>query len=186
VRRAARHLLLPLAAVVALLGSGCNKEDYTEAGHTEGIYVTVDRMKYQVQMSRILNESDIEDQAYLRGLPAGEETADDEVWFGIFMRVENDSDEPHTTTDEFAIEDTQDNSFEPIELDPERNAFLYRVRELPPGELEPQPSSAPSDNTIQGSLVLFKVKTDALYNRPMELRISSAEGEGEALVNLDV
>ena len=42
----------------------------------------------------------------------------DEVWFGIFMRVENDTDEPHEMASQLTIIDTQGNIFEPIELDP--------------------------------------------------------------------
>ncbi len=183
-----RSVLLCLAATAALAAAGCgNKEDSTNLGSTEGIYVTVDDLKYQVQVSRILNPEDREDQAYLIGLPAGEEPARDEVWFGIFMRVENDTERERPAADQFKIVDTQGEEFEPVELDTAINVFDYEPRPIPAGELLPKIGSAAADNTIQGALVLFKVKTGSLYNRPLELEILSRSGhEFDATVDLDV
>lgn len=185
--RRARTLASCLALVAALATSGCfNKEELVTLGETEGIYVTVGGLKYQVQLSRILNPASVDDQAYLRGLPAGEELADDEVWFGIFMRVENDGEDAHAAAEEFVISDTQDEEFEPLELDPEFNAFAYVPREIPSGELLPIVSSPASDSTIGGAVILFKVKTGSLYNRPLELEILSPEGGADGIVDLDV
>ena len=184
----ARLLASCLAVVAALPLAGCfDKEDYTALGETEGIYVTVDQLKYQVQLSRILNPASAEDQGYLHGVPPGEEELEqDEVWFGIFMRIENDSDEPHPAAEEFVIHDTQEGEFEPLELDAESNMFAYEPQELPPGELLPELGSPASDNTIRGSLVLFKVRTGSLYNRPLELEIASPTGGENGIVELDV
>ena len=185
-RRVRSLVLCVVAAAIALAGCG-NKEDFVTLGETEGIYVTVDDLKYQVQISRILNPASPEDRAYLEGLPAGEaEPADDEVWFGIFMRVENETSEPRVAADHFEVVDTQDNRFEPLELDTEVNAFAYEPRELPGGTMLPVPDSPAYDNTIRGSLLLFKLRTESLYNRPLELEISSSQGEGEAVIDLDV
>ena len=186
--RPARLLASCLAVVAALPLAGCfNKEDYTALGETEGIYVTVDQLKYQVQLSRILNPASSEDQGYLRGVAPGEEELDqDEVWFGIFMRVENDSDEPHTASEEFIIHDTQDAEFEPLELDGESNLFAYESQEVLAGDLMPELGSPASDSTIGGLLVLFKVRTGSLYNRPLELEIVSPSGGENGIVDLDV
>jgi hypothetical protein len=184
--RRARTVLLPLAAA-ALVAAGCgNKTETAIKAETEGIYVGVDGLTYQVQISRILNPADAEDRSYLIGLPEGEEPAKDEVWFGVFMRVENETDEQLTATDGFKITDTQGNEFEPVELDPEVNVFGYDAAPVAPGHLLPELDTAASDNTIQGSLVLFKVKVESLYNRPMELEIESAEGGDNAVVDIDV
>jgi hypothetical protein len=149
----------------------------------------VNHLKYQVQISRILNPGEIEDQGYLRGLPEGEELEPppDEVWFGIFMRVENDADEPHAPAREFHIEDTQGDTFEPLDVPFEQNAFAYDpAEEIAPATIYPLLNSTASDNTIRGGLLLFKLKTDALYNRPLELRIIDPEGEADAMINLDI
>jgi hypothetical protein len=186
--RTARMLASCLAVTASLLAAGCgSKEETVTHAQTEGPYVSVDGLKYQVQISRILDPTSPEDQAYLRGVPASEQAlAQDEVWFGIFMRVENDETETGAAATEFEISDTQDDVFRPIELDEERNVFLYQPRELEPGKLLPEPDSPASDNTIGGSLILFKVKTGALYNRPLELEIASPSGGENGTIDLDV
>jgi hypothetical protein len=186
--RSVRSVLLCLAALVALGAAGCgNKEDSTNLGSTEGIYVTVDDLKYQIQISRILNPADREDQSYLIGLPPGEEPAKDEVWFGIFMRVENDTGQERPAAEDFKIVDTQGQEFEPIEVDTSLNAFDYEPRPIPAGQLLPQVGTAASDNTIQGELILFKVKAGSLYNRPLEFEILSRSGHADdARIDLDV
>ena len=88
-----RLVTLLLVAVAALVVGACgNKESETLHGDTEGIYIDVGGLKYQVQISRVLNPTDREDRDYLVDLPAGEQLAADENWFAVFMRVENDGD----------------------------------------------------------------------------------------------
>jgi hypothetical protein len=183
-RRAA--LLLVSLAAVALSGCG-NKVDTAIIAETEGIYVGVDDLTYQVQISRILNPASPEDAAYLKGIPEDEaEPAEDEVWFGVFMRVENETDQVHEAVEAFKITDTQEEVFEPVELDPEVNVFAYEPRAVPPGELIPVVDSPAYDNTIRGSLILFKMKVESLGNRPLEFEIESSEGGDNAVVDLDV
>ncbi len=188
--RRARHLLLALAATTSLAATGCgNKEEVVHEANTEGPYVTVNDLKYQVQISRILNPGEIEDEGYLRALPEGEELIPppEDVWFGIFMRVENDTEEPHAPATDFEIEDTQEDIFEPLDIPFEDNLFVYDPpAELPPATVYPRLNSAASDNTIKGGMLLFKVETDALYNRPLELRIIDPEGGEDGIINLDI
>jgi hypothetical protein len=186
--RICRLVLLSLAALAALAAGGCgNKVDTAIVGETEGIYVGVDGLTYQVQISRILNPASNEDQGYLKGLPEGEaEPAEDEVWFGVFMRVENEGDEPREAVEEFRITDTQEEVFEPLELDTDINVFAYEAGPVEPGELLPPPNSPASDNTIQGALLLFRMKVESLGNRPLELEIESATGGDNAIVDLDI
>jgi len=122
-RRLARITLLAVCALAALVAAGCNKEEQVHLAATEGIYVTVDDLKYQIQISRILNPAAPDDEAYLNGLPTSETLQPDEVWYGIFMRVENDTDEPHEMASQMTITDTQGNTFEPIQLDPAISEF---------------------------------------------------------------
>ena len=182
-----RLLLLSLVALAALAAAGCgNKTETAIVGETEGIYVGVDGLTYQVQISRILNPASIDDQGFLRGVPEDEEPTADEVWFGVFMRVENETDEALESTGTFRIRDTQDTEFEPIELDPKQNLFRYQARVVPPGQLIPAIDSPAYDNSIRGALLLFKVKLESLYNRPLELEIESERGGDNAVVDLDV
>jgi len=185
-----RPFRLTLAAALsaaALLASGCGGEhEPITSAHTEGIYLELDELKYQVQMSRYLNANDVEDRDYLVGL--GESTAQpaaDETWFGIFMRVENVTDEPIMSANEFEIHDTQQNVYRPIPLDRETNVFAYQPAEVPPHSKLPLPDSANDQTAIKGSLLLFRLKTSSLQNRPLELRFRRGSGT-EAVVDLDI
>ena len=185
--RLVRLALISVAALVALATSACNKEEVVHLADTEGIYVTVDGLKYQIQISRILEASSPEDQAYLRGVTAGEEELEgDEVWYGIFMRVENDGEEPQQMAENYVIRDTDGNEFEPLDLDPEQNVFLYEPVELAPGTVSPIPNAPAFDNTIRGELLLFKVNAASLGNRPLELEIESPSGGENAIIDVDV
>ena len=182
-----RLLVISVAIACALLASGCgNKGEVVTKADTEGIYLDIDHLKYQVQISRYLNASDVEDKSYLIGLPQSTpQPSGEETWFGVFMRVQNTTDEPQTPSNNFTIVDTQENEYRPIPLDSSINPFAYTSDPIAPGSLLPEPDSAASENTIQGSLLLFKVKTESLQNRPLELRFKGSDGT-EGVVDLDV
>lgn len=182
-----RRLLLAASLAAALVVSGCgNKQELVTLGETEGIYVTVGNLKYQVQISRILNPADEEDGDYLRGVSEAEAPTAEEIWFGVFMRVENDTDAPHMAASEFEIEDTEGETFEPLPLTLDENVFAYEAVELAPGRKFPPLGRAADENSIRGGLLLFKITTDSLGDRPLELKIIDPSGEGEGVVDLDV
>jgi len=154
---------------------------------TEAIYLEVGRLKYQVQLSRILNAADVEDRQYLAGLPSSAPKVDrDETWFAIFMRVENDSDERATSTDRFEIVDTEDTRYRPVPLDTAGNPFAYTARPLEPGDVQPSPSSAAGQGPIQGELLLFRIPISTLQNRPLQLRFRDPTSSQVGVVDLDV
>jgi hypothetical protein len=187
----ARFLLLSALSLVGLIAAGCgNKTTHQTEGETEGIYVQAGPLTYQVQISRLLNPADIEDQAYLKGVPAGErELPANEAWFAVFMRVQNEGEKPQVPTRQYKIVDTQENEFKPLAL-PADNVFAYNPpRELPPEQVYPDPDSSAGAGPIQGSLLLFRVKIDSLANRPLELNIDSPEPpplRETATIKLDV
>jgi len=180
-------LLLSLLAC-ALAATGCgNKHETITQGDTEGIYLDVDELKYQVQISRYINAADIEDREYLLGLPVNtEQPAADETWFGVFIRVQNSTDEELEPANEFEIVDTQENVYRPIPLDTEANPFAYRPDPVPPHSVIPAADSAAAHGVIQGSLLLFKVTNESLQNRPLEFRLKRAGSSASAVVDLDV
>jgi hypothetical protein len=178
--------VLAVLVALALAAAGCGgPTSIKTTAETEGIYLDLGGLKYQVQISRYMNPSDIEDQAYLTGLPKGVETTGKETWFGVFMRVQNETDRPLRAATRYEIIDTQENVYRPVPLDPKANAFAYQGGEVGPQSILPSPDSAAGSGVIQGALVLFKVRTDSLQNRPLELRISGPQG-GTATVALDV
>jgi hypothetical protein len=180
-------LLLCLAALTVLAASGCgNKQETAIQAHTEGIYIDVDELTYQIQLSRILAPEDEEDQAYLRGLAEGVDIRADEVWFAVFMRVENETEEPHRSADQFEIVDTTEQTYRPVVLDEAENVFVYRPRTLEPGEITPVLDSPSFNGPVQGDLILFRLKIATLYNRPLEFRISNTGGDTTGVIDLDV
>jgi hypothetical protein len=188
-----RALLVSLLALGALVVSGCgNRQDVKTLGETEGVYVDVGDMSYQVQLSRVLNPNDVEDRSYLAGLPEGVGLAKDETWFAVFMRVNNPTDGPLPAARDFRIVDTQENEFTPVPLDSKVNPFAYDPdRPLESKAVLPDPNSVSGEGDIQGALILFKVKLPSLIsNRPLELKIAPpdapASGSGEATIDLDV
>jgi hypothetical protein len=178
-----------LLAFVAVLFAGCgNKgEEHIEA-ETEGVYLTAGGLTYQVQISRFLNPGTIDDFQNLMGLPEGipRELPPGEIWFGIWMRVKNYSDETLTPTTNFTVVDTQENEYRPIPLDVTRNPFVYEPVPLRHAELIPIPNSANQSGPIQGSLILFRLKTDSLQNRPLKLMIEASPDEEPRIVDLDL
>jgi hypothetical protein len=180
-----RRSALVLTAVAALFAAGCgNKTDVKTEAPTEGIYLDLGGMKYQIQMSRYLNPKDVEDRSYLAGLPAGVSAGKDDVWFGIWMRVQNEGKVPRAMATQYEIRDTQGAVYRPVPLDAKANPFSYQPGTVRPGNIFPLPDSAAGNGPIQGSLLLFRVKVDSLQNRPLELRIS--QGGSTDTADIDV
>jgi hypothetical protein len=182
-----RLIVLALAGLVALSLSACgNREFPTRSAESEGTYLDLDSLKYQVQVSRELNPADPEDRAYLVGLAQADRTLKpDEVWFGVFLQVQNDTHDAHPTAHELDIEDTQRNVYKPIRL-ASINNFRYRSGTLPGKARLPGPDTPAFDGPTQGALVLFKLKEPSFDNRPLVLRITSPVDATSAHVDLDV
>ena len=182
-----------LAVLAALLVSGglsaCGKHLDEQARviqiENEGLYLPLGELKYQVQGSRQLNPADLQDKNLLVGVPAAQkELKPDEVWFGVFMQVENESDEPLSPSGEVEIVDTQEDVFKPLFLE-ETNRFAYRSTEpIPAGELAPLPDTPGFNTANQGSMLLFKLTLDALDNRPLELKIESSTTEQTGIIEI--
>jgi hypothetical protein len=174
-----RRLVLAIA-LLALVAAGCGRSEGETHATTEGVYLEIGGLAYQIEMSRYMNANDIEDREYLKGLPGGTaQPGSDETWFGVWVRVENFSDEARPAADTWEIRDTLDIVYRPIPIDTDTNVFAFQKGiEVPPGVTLPLPSAAAGQGPIQGSLLLFKIKNDSLQNRPLELRFSNgAQGE---------
>lgn len=185
-----RRLLAVLAVAVAAVGfSACgNKEKETTFGHTEGAYLNVGNLTYQVQISRLLNPNDNEDKAYLVDVPLDQrELAPDEAWFAVFVVAFNETDDPQRSINDFSITDTQENVYRPITIGPD-NVFAYRPTVIEPDATNPELDTAARNNpSVNGALLLFKVKNSTFDNRPLELKLRALAGEPrEAAVDLDV
>jgi hypothetical protein len=190
------RLRRPLAILAALLASGglaaCGNHPDENAkvvrAETEGLYLDIGDLKYQVQVSRQLNPHDVQDKAYLEGLAVGDRVLKpDQVWFGVFLRVENETGRPHLPANDIQIDDTQEEVFRPIVLD-NTNPFAYRSGvQIPANEVVPLRDTPAFDTPIRGALVLFKLTLTSLGNRPLELKLQSRSGLSQTgIIDLDV
>ena len=189
-------VLLLLCAMLALLVGACGNEaqerqtfqsENAQVAETEGVYLELSKVKYQVQISRQLNPLLVDDRDYLDGIRESDlDLADDEVWFGVWMRVENESGDPIRTASRFTIVDTQENEYVPVSVSPE-NVFAYQGGERVEGEeLYPNPNSPAGERQPYAAVLLYKVKRFSLDNRPLELIIDDPAGGERGTVNLDV
>jgi hypothetical protein len=187
-----RRLLLPvLLLALAAAAAGCgNKEAEAIVADTEGIWIDVGPLDYHIQGSRTLNPSQVPDDRYLSGLPEDESgPAADETWFAVFLRIENKTDGPAPTAEDFEIEDTAGDVYKPIDIDTEVNPFAYQPLELGEDEVVPHPDSTQELDSTAGAMLLFKLPLDGYANRPLEFIIHAppgSEGPEQAKIALDV
>jgi len=185
-----RILLLATAALAALTLAACGgSHQPTTEGESEGEIVKAGPLLYQVQLSRELNRFNVEDREYLAGLaPGTPQPTGREEWFGVWLRVQNPTDDAHPSAREFKIVDTLGTEYEPIEL-PAGNAFSYQPSSIE-GEsgqpVSPDPESGAGGGPIQGSMLLFKLNTSVYSNRPLELEIAPPDGGAPSSVTLDL
>ncbi len=184
-----------LAALAVLLASGglaaCGNHLDEDARviqiENEGLYLPLGELKYQVQGSRQLNPDDIQDKALLVGVPAAQSKLEpNEVWFGVFVQVENESDRPLNPSGDIEIIDTQEDVFKPLGLE-QTNPTAYRSTDpIPGGQLMPLPDTPGFQTANQGAMLLFKLTLQALDNRPLELKIESSTSAQTGIIDLDV
>ena len=175
-RRIVPSLLAILALVFAL--AACGSESHTK-DVVEGQPVELGELKYNVIFSRFLNPNDNEDSAYLAGQdPAPPGSA----YFGVFLEIQNESDEPQELADSFTITDADHETFEALESE-----SLYALPfggEVEAQEQIPILDSTPQQGPIEGSLALFELPASASENRPLVLSIPGPDGP--ATVTLDL
>jgi hypothetical protein len=190
------RLRRPIAILAALLASGglaaCGNHPDENArivrAETEGLYLDVGALKYQVQVSRQLNPDDVQDKSYLVGIPAAEQgLKPDQVWFGVFMRVQNETGRPQPVSNDIQIIDTQEQAYRPVALAP-TNPFAYQSSTLLPAhEVLPLRDTPSFDTPVRGMLILFKLTLTTLGNRPLELHLESRSGRTQTgIIDLDV
>jgi hypothetical protein len=179
-----------VTALLAVVATGCGEKEGSEAlvAETEGIYLDVNGLKYQIEMSRYMNPNDVEDSEYFVGLPeSSPPPTEDEIYFGVWVRVQNVSEtETRPAASVWEIHDTQDNVYRPIPLDTDINPWAFEAIDVPPMTVIPLPSSAAGQGPIQGLLLLFKITNESFQNRPLELRFSNGGGSEEGTYDLDV
>jgi hypothetical protein len=181
------------ATLTVLVAAGCGHDEdaataIQQTAETEGVYLDVNGLKYQIQMSRYMNPNDAEDREYLVGLPeTSPAPSEDEIYFGVWVRVENTSeDETRPAASIWEIHDTQENVYRPLSIDAELNPFAFEPVDVPPKTVIPLASSAAGQGPIQGKLLLFKIRNESFQNRPLELKFRNGGTGQEGTYDLDV
>jgi hypothetical protein len=185
-------VVLALVAVFALSACGDSHTRVTTgtyAGESgkNAPYLNVGPLVYEVQLSRELNPANIEDAAYLKGLtPAEAHLEPGQEWFAVFIQVTNHNSVALPAASNLTISDTQNNIYTPIVPGAE-NEFAYRAGRVPAkGEL-PLPESVASQGATGGAVLLYKIQTVSLDNRPLELKIVAPNDASQtASAELDV
>jgi len=178
-RRTAPLLIAALALfAVALTLAACGSSNESK-DVAEGEPVKLGELEYNVVFSRFLNPSDSEDSAYLVGQP---ETPPGSTYFGVFIEVQNKSEETQTLADSLTITDADHETFEAI---PSKSLYALPFG----GRVESQEQipildSTPQQGPIEGSLVLFELPASASENRPLTLSIPGPDGPGTVTLDL--
>ncbi|HEY1356071.1 MAG TPA: hypothetical protein VGF09_07120 [Solirubrobacterales bacterium] len=179
-----RKLLLPLLAAVALIVltavvSACGYSSEGDTSVVEGQSVTLGELKYNVVFSRYLNPADNEDSAYLVGQPP---PAKGSIYFGVFLQIQNESEEAQNIADSFTIEDSDEQRYEAL---PSESLYALPIGgEVESQEQIPVLDSTPQQGPIEGSVVLFELPTSASENRPLTLEIPGPGGPAEVKLDL--
>jgi hypothetical protein len=183
-RLASRRLTTVLACALAAVATpvalgGCGDDDEPETEVVEGEPLELGELSYNIQITRFLNPADNEDTEYLLGQP---EPPPGTGYLGVFLVIENESEEPHESADAYVIRDTQHEEFEPVES--ESPYALEIGAEVPAEGQLPLEDTTAQTGPNQGSLLIFLVSDEASENRPLKLEIDSAEGSGEVVLDL--
>jgi hypothetical protein len=174
------RLVLPLLAalLLALTVSACGYSSDSK-DVAEGEVVELGNLKYQVVFSRFLNPNDNEDAAYLVGQPPPPKGSN---YFGIFLEVQNKSEDTQKLAESFTIKDAEKNTYDAI---PSESLYAFPFGgKVESQEPIPAPDSTPQQGPIEGSLVLFQLPASASENRPLTLFIAGPEGPAEIKLDL--
>jgi len=185
---------LALLGVLALSACGSSHSKVTTgtyAGESgaSAPYLDVGPLTYQIQLSRQLNPFDTEDSAYLQGLPpAARKLQAGQEWFGIFLQVYNHGSRARlaASAPTVTIFDTQGNLYVPQPL-PLSNPYAYRGGLVPANGRLPELDTVAANGPTQAALLLYKIQTLTLDNRPLKVRVvDPTDASATASAELDV
>ena len=178
-----RRFVPPLLAALALLALalGVSACGYSSSSKDvfEGEIVKLGELKYQVVFSRYLNPNDNEDSAYLVGQPPPKKGSN---YFGVFLEVQNKSEETQTLAPSATIVDVTHRTFDAL---PSKSLYAFPFGgKVAPQEQVPIDDSTPQQGPIEGSLVLFELPAAVSENRPLTLSIPGPEGPAKVTLDL--
>jgi hypothetical protein len=191
-RRKSPLLVLALAAALGIAACGdshtkVSTGTYAGESGVNAPYLDVGPLVYQAQLSRELNPYDTEDASYLSGLtPAQRALSPSQEWFAVFLQVFNNGSKSSPASTDLTISDTQGNVYSPV-IPGQTNLYAFRGGDVPAEGHLPVADSTAATGPTQGAMLLYKIKTVSLSNRPLKLRIVNAGNAAQkASAELDV
>lgn len=181
--------IAPAIVALALGVSACGKESNPTSANANnnGAYVDAGPITYQLQVSRELNPWDIEDRGYLAGVSNPTSTlTPDQLWYGVFLWAQNQTNSRGSSTDTFDIVDTEGNVYRPVQVDSNINPYTWQPQQLNASQQQPNLGSTPFYGPTQGELLLFKLNSSVYSNRPLILRIHAPGQSSPSTISLDL
>jgi hypothetical protein len=177
----ARPVAFPLSLLAALALAGavgaCGEEEETEV--VEGEPLEIADLSYNVGLTRFLNPDDNEDAEYLVGLPEAEPGTS---YLGVFLTVENETEDPLPSATGYTVHDTLDNEYETVESE---SPYALDIAAEVPGESElPLPDTTAATGPNHGALLIFLVADEVSENRPLMLDVEASDGSGEVVLDI--
>jgi hypothetical protein len=164
-------LALAVALAAAALLSGCTTNPESDTNAIEGEGMKLGELLYNVQITRYLNPSDAEDRAYLVGQPP---PTNNQYYLGVFMQIHNQSSQNQKIPRDFRVVDTVGHTFKPL---PSKSLFALKLGSpLRNHGVLPEPESTAANGPIQGAMILFRIDSAAIEDRPLTLDIPSSSG----------
>jgi hypothetical protein len=178
-RRATTYALVVSLLAIAVAVASCGGEEPGGTEASEGEAIVLDDVAYNVGLTRFLNPDDVEDHEYLVGQPPAPRGT---YYLGVFLTLENQSDDPKPTARNYTVVDTLDTRYRPLASD---SPFALPIGVAVEGDGQlPILDSTAQTGPNQGSLLIFQVSDDVSDNRPLRLEIDSAGESGE--ITLDI
>jgi hypothetical protein len=178
-RHPVRGLVVAAAVLAAALVCGCGVGQ--EVDVKEGEPLVLGPLRYNIQITRFLNPGDTEDKGYLVGQPPPTRNTQ---YLGVFVLIQNDTNDAAKSAPTMTVRDTRGTEYHPI---PTKSVYALHLGASVPSQSQlPLPDSTPAEGVIEGSLVLFRVNTKSIENRPLTLIVPGVGGGESGKVQLDI
>ena len=180
------------AALLAVVAAGCGSEEEeatVQVAETEGIYLDVNGLKYQIEMSRYMNPNDVEDSEYFIGLPENSPPpTEDEIYFGVWVRVAERLRGPRRGRPPATGRSTTPRTTSTGRSRSTRTSTRSRSR---PSTCRPRrcsrwPARPPARGRSRARCCCSRSSNESFQNRPLELRFRNGGGGQEGVYDLDV
>ncbi len=139
--------------------------------------VVIDGLRYDVTIARRLNPHVEPDSAML----SGRRPSEGRQWFGVFLRVCNDTDATRTSSARLALVAAFGDHVRASDALSDDNPFVYEPRAIEPETCVPHPGSVAA-RLSDGLLVPFEVRSDFLEDRPVALEVTGDTGKRERVI----